>query len=1117
MAGSVGRLIEIAAGGERGWAYFSEDFVIGSRRVLDAGGGQLEWMRPFGESHWTMASAAEPKEERSHIASVVGSLTRRSRRPLASGRRRVRPLGTDSSTPEPSQFTLWGQVLAGEITIGAAEQQATGLLPGDDVTDRGIDEASVLAKQLSVAGQAKIGALLVRLAHAVASGPASEISERTRADAACDLLEAARLSLICLPDPHLLALARRAGDAALAWGREHEESLIIQMATFRLGTIHLDPYQHDHDTYWFEHKTWLREGMAAFGTPPMDISEQDLRAFMPMPVPAVRTAEAYLREAVEARSGENRGFALKALVNALILLKFLGEDISYEDLARTSFEAAVLLPDDAEEPQRFVRQFLPSDMVAQLAPLPQPTGSTIGQSNQATALGSAAMAAAGKDPETANRLLQERRELVTGRQDGMPVDQFHLELRVAILNVLRPAHRRFEHWPEHEESQRALRVQVANGPDLGPVRCAVLLDLANSSAKTGTGPCEALQCIEDALDADPDRIGLREEVVDFLRARLWFDRAGELREEAARSGDPAELAMAYARAADRFHRADVPDLSVEALECVTEHFPSLSQKASLEVLNVVSGTTKGLGDRTHPETDRVVQTFLATALGHFLSGGLALPELVVWIANLTKGTRLASALSAGRRTGLVIPHELKADLERADGDEAELIEAAHGELPEQEDIEDAGADDWFLLGYADTVEQVGGADTPQRLLRGRQRQLDRALNRLLVLPGKSLELNLEGYQHRLGERSMLLIQLPARWKSGSWGTSWLLVTRTGAHTQFVDNSDVPYGDLTVEVHGHTMRSSPDMLFAEALRRELQEDPGPGVATDEALKFLHGERLGDLWARLEECLETGHDHLIVAPHGPGHYVPWHLLGAGDEPLASRCAVTMVPSIGMLAPPTFTDLAMRLQHVGGASFGLSYRSVSSQGLGGLAHAEHEASEVASVLGVEPVLEERATVEAIIKALKTARFVHISAHGRHNATAAAFQAILLAGSPSRLTAHRLSECDLRGLQLVTLSACETALGRFDRADNLRGIPAALLLAGVQTIVGALWQVPDATSRAFFTAMYREVGAGRDVVAAFQIAQHEARQAFPAYRDWGGFVLMGGLNQSNTLGKES
>ncbi|MFE5587174.1 CHAT domain-containing protein [Kitasatospora sp. NPDC056531] len=68
-------------------------------------------------------------------------------------------------------------------------------------------------------------------------------------------------------------------------------------------------------------------------------------------------------------------------------------------------------------------------------------------------------------------------------------------------------------------------------------------------------------------------------------------------------------------------------------------------------------------------------------------------------------------------------------------------------------------------------------------------------------------------------------------------------------------------------------------------------------------------------------------------------------------------------------------------------------------------------------------------------------------HDAAAPAFQCLYLAPdqrSDGRLHAHELLGLELRGLDLVTLSACETALGRFDASDNPRGLPAALLLSG-------------------------------------------------------------------------
>ena len=66
-----------------------------------------------------------------------------------------------------------------------------------------------------------------------------------------------------------------------------------------------------------------------------------------------------------------------------------------------------------------------------------------------------------------------------------------------------------------------------------------------------------------------------------------------------------------------------------------------------------------------------------------------------------------------------------------------------------------------------------------------------------------------------------------------------------------------------------------------------------------MRGLDGRRrLGDLWTRIDELLRDGYDHLVVVPHGPGHYLPWHLLGAEAQPLAERCAVSVLPNLALL---------------------------------------------------------------------------------------------------------------------------------------------------------------------------------------------------------------------------
>ncbi len=64
---------------------------------------------------------------------------------------------------------------------------------------------------------------------------------------------------------------------------------------------------------------------------------------------------------------------------------------------------------------------------------------------------------------------------------------------------------------------------------------------------------------------------------------------------------------------------------------------------------------------------------------------------------------------------------------------------------------------------------------------------------------------------------------------------------------------------------------------------------------------------------------------------------------------------------------------------------------------------------------------------------------------------------------------------------SACETALGRVDLGDNLRGLSANALVAGAATIIGTLWPVDKTAARAFFGSLYGELREGHHKTGSF------------------------------------
>ncbi|WP_449337111.1 CHAT domain-containing protein [Streptomyces griseus] len=160
-------------------------------------------------------------------------------------------------------------------------------------------------------------------------------------------------------------------------------------------------------------------------------------------------------------------------------------------------------------------------------------------------------------------------------------------------------------------------------------------------------------------------------------------------------------------------------------------------------------------------------------------------------------------------------------------------------------------------------------------------------------------------------------------------------------------------------------------------------------------------------------------------------------------------------------------------------------------------------------------RPRTPALLAELATADVVHLAVHGTMDQDAPWLHCLYLTpdeDDDGRLFAHDFLELDLSGVRLVTLAACESALGRFDRADNVRGVPAALLTAGVQAVVGCLWAVRPEPATYFFQHLHRRAGLADAPEQAFRAAQTATRARYPAYRDWGAFTYLLGRSEGAT-----
>lgn len=111
--------------------------------------------------------------------------------------------------------------------------------------------------------------------------------------------------------------------------------------------------------------------------------------------------------------------------------------------------------------------------------------------------------------------------------------------------------------------------------------------------------------------------------------------------------------------------------------------------------------------------------------------------------------------------------------------------------------------------------------------------------------------------------------------------------------------------------------------------------------------------------------------------------------------------------------------------------------------------------------------------------------------------------------LTAKEIAQMDLRGTDLLVLSACQTGLGEVS-GEGVFGLQRGFKKAGVNTILMSLWEVDDEATQLLMTRFYKGLTEGLSKTDALKKAQDAVRtnkgRDFSSPYYWAAFILLDG-----------
>ena len=356
---------------------------------------------------------------------------------------------------------------------------------------------------------------------------------------------------------------------------------------------------------------------------------------------------------------------------------------------------------------------------------------------------------------------------------------------------------------------------------------------------------------------------------------------------------------------------------------------------------------------------------------------------------------------------------------------------------------------------------------------------------------------------------------------------WVLKTNGDIYLRTSNvNEDTLRAESVVDVEGILNKSfkSFGILPKSKCEDRSLDDNVPISLPDESRAPLRGNENSDIESSLHLCCKMiiapvadllTEPEIIIVPDRCSYRVPFAALR--DRPagkyLSETYKIRIVPSLTTLrliqdCPEDYHSHTGALV-VGDPKVGEVLYQGRPTNITPLPCARKEAEMVGRLLGVQPLLGECATKQAVLQAIHSVSLMHFAAHGNAERGEIALSPIRTSNSIPQEKDYLLMMSDISQIQLraelVVLSCCHSGRGMI-RKEGIIGIARAFLGSGARSVLVASWAIEDTATEQLMSRFYELLADGESASESLHQAMKWMRSNdFAKPSQWAPFMLVG------------